>query len=555
MNKNDRKLLSKGESLYFKVGSGGYRVSAENVSVEIVEENKKESIDSKKILGEKKVSKVKDLAKKDSKEKVLDEELKETAVLEEVPKESVKKDSKEYLDEERLNEECFDDDVLEELNEESEEELEEEFSNEFPEEEEPFNDLPEEIIPFEDPFEEPDTISKVDLVDSIEGDSKESYDTLKKDRDKLLEAVIDAEHALDLEDSVEKDSKKPDDISEDDLKDSKKPDDISEDDLVDSVEEDFKEPDDISEDYLKNSLEEDVIVLPPDLEKDFTEEIPKEFDSCPGVSSKERYPILRNNFFMILLILVLIIVGLIIWGFGTNSGVNKSFLNVSSESIEAETITAGRVMSVEAVYYTGVDENWMITSDYEFSFKEDSPILWIYRRAGVLYYDVECLNRVPFPLENGGKIRNANSTLGTVTLSFNEDSWIVDNTGEVIVFFSGYNYGLESTMGGFTETAEKTFKNQPLAKSLSGNKKVFIPVTTEAILNYNSGSGWKSIKVSDWDGDTSSFELWNFAPNSSSMRYWDSELKDQVPLDNPGNYFWGQDGKKCWDGLNVVDLI
>jgi hypothetical protein len=81
------------------------------------------------------------------------------------------------------------------------------------------------------------------------------------------------------------------------------------------------------------------------------------------------------------------------------------------------------------------------------------------------------------------------------------------------------------------------------------------PVNIESILYYNKGDCWESIKVSEWDGDVSLFELWNFAPDTeSSLRYWDSEMKEPVcsDLSDSENYFWikDNDGKSLkakWD--------
>jgi len=215
-------------------------------------------------------------------------------------------------------------------------------------------------------------------------------------------------------------------------------------------------------------------------------------------------------------------------------------------------------MPVEVIYYTGVDDNWMSSKEYEFDFNENSPILWIYRQAGILYYDVDCLNKVPFSPENDGIIRNANSTLGPVTLSEAGNSWIVDETGEEVVFFSGYNTALDATSGGFTEAVAEKKTSEPVNEvsslPIQSQARVSIPEYSEVILYYNMGSDWSFMPASEWDGNTSSFEYWNFGTSTNSMRYWDVDLSDPVPSDNPGNYFWGQDGKKCWNGSSIEPL-
>jgi len=463
MNKNEKKLLSKGESLYFESEDGDYKVSAETISVEIFEKMK-ESVDSKKIVLEEKMEK-----RKDSKEEVLvkkelegkDGEVSKEKIPNEVPKKKV---------------------------------LKEKISDEV-----------ETVI---------DEISKEDLKDPEEV----------------------PEEAKETSEEIEEVSEEIEEVSEE----------------IEEVEE------------LPDEAPEEELIPEKEFEEDPVKKVrvPKEPDPCPGVSSKEHWPILRNRFFIVLAVLFLLAILFSAFYVGNNRGA-ASF--APKEAISEEIIAARHELPLTVAYFTGSNKSWKTVDRWSFSLSNDSPVVWAYVRGGVLYYNEECRVKIDFSGENLGNLKNANSSLGPVTLSEDGITWTVDNTGEEIHFLSGLQTDLAKEVGNFTAGGAKkpTFSEVNFETvEVASTKIVVLPIySADSVVYYNNGRGWKALPVSEWDGDVSKFEFWNFGYGSSSLRYWDSEMKEIVSpsSSDSGNYFWmkdkdGKSQKAKWNGSSIEAL-
>lgn len=287
---------------------------------------------------------------------------------------------------------------------------------------------------------------------------------------------------------------------------------------------------------------------------------PREPDPCPGVSAREHWPILRNRFFVFLLLALSLGVLVVVLFIGINHG---AVTFAPKEAISEETVAARHELPLSVAYFTGGDNNWKTVARWEFSFSEDSPVVWVYLRGGVPYYDEECRNKVPFSGENMGNLKNANSSLGPVTLAEDGVTWIVDKTGEKIFFLSGLKQDLAKEVSSFTAGgAKKPSFSEVTSEQVTTVDVVVLPVyPSSSVVFYNDGRSWKTMPLDKWDGDTSKFEFWNFGYRDSSLRYWDKEMKNAVSSSSSdsGNYFWmkdknGRPQKARWDGASIQAL-
>jgi len=466
MNKKERKLLSKGESLYFEAEDGDYKVSAETISVEIFEKMK-ESVDSKKIVLEEKMEK-----RKDSKEEVL------------VKKELEGKDG-EVSKEEIIGPAVFP--ALGSVEEVSEE-----------------GKLPDGIS--EKDLKDPEEVLEEDLPEEtgVEADEESEAETDEVFGEEDLEGVEPSEELFEEEEEVEK---------------------------------------------------------PKPAKAQKKQRVPREPDPCPGVSAREHWPLFRNRWFVFFAMLILVGALLVAFYVGSNYGGNKMSLVPAKNSVMAEVITAQRNVKDFSAYFTG-SGNWKTEEESKFSIEGNFAVLWVYFKGGIPYYDKACLSRIPFSNENAGNLKNASSSIGPVTLSDDGVAWILDSTGEEVVFLSGLKQDLAKEVANFTAGGAKkpAFSEvvSEAVETISTVEAVILPISlsSNAIVNYNTGdgSGWKALSVADWNGKTTGFELWNFGSEDSSTRYWDKDLKDPVPVENPGNYFWHRGVKSFWDSRKAEVL-
>jgi len=163
-------------------------------------------------------------------------------------------------------------------------------------------------------------------------------------------------------------------------------------------------------------------------------------------------------------------------------------------------------------------------------------------------------------------LKNANSSLGPVSLAEDGVTWAVDKTGEKVAFLSGLQQDLSKEVASFTAggAKEPAFSEIPSEKveTTSYAEIVVLPVyPSSAVIFYNDGRGWKSLSIDKWDGDTSRFEFWNFGYRDSNLRYWDSQMKEPVSpsSSDSGNYFWmksksGESQKARWNGSSAEPL-
>lgn len=475
MNKSEKKLLSKGENLYFEGNDGFYQVSAEPVSADLNEFLKKESEDSKKLQEEEEMKKSESLPKKNSEEKVLEEEsqeLKDVPVLEEVPRE---------------------------------EELPSETTPEWEEVPEEYHDDFQDGLPEENPEDLPaDDFEEVEPEDS---DDPEDYE----------------------ESEVFEESEEPEEIP-----------------AAAST------PEEPREEKPRKPKENRVNGF-----------LSRANDPCPGVSAREHWAILRNRFFVLLALILVLVVLVAVFFIGTNRG---AVAFAPKEAISEEVIAAKHELPLRVAYYTGGENSWKTVDRWNFSLSKDSPVVWVYLRGGVPYYDEECRNKIPFSGDNMGNLKNANSSLGPVSLAEDGVTWTVDKTGEKVAFLSGLQQDLSREVASFTAGGAKELAFSEVisegADTASYTEAVVLPIyPSNALIYYNDGRGWKTLHVDVWDGDTSRFEFWNFGYKDSSLRYWDAEMKEQVSpsSSDSGNYFWTKDSsgkpqKAKWNGSAVEPL-
>lgn len=376
--------------------------------------------------------------------------------------------------------------------------------------------------------------------------------------DEVLEVKTEELETPTVPEDVPKEEKLPDDIL------------IEPEDVPEEYSEDAQEvfsdenPEDESEAEDESEVEAEDEVEEPDLLKEVERKPPKppkhprEPDPCPGVSPREHWPILRNRFFVFLLLTLSLGVLVVVLFIGINHGA-VSF--APKEAISEEIVAARHELPLSVAYFTGGENNWKTVARWEFSFSEDSPVLWVYLRGGIPYYDEECRNKTPFAGENMGNLKNANSSMGPVSLTEDGVTWIVDKTGEKIFFLSGLKQDLAKEVSSFTAGgAKKPSFSEVTSEKVTTVDVVILPVyPSSSVVFYNDGRSWKSLPINKWDGETSKFEFWNFGYKDSSLRYWDKEMKNSVSpsSSDSGNYFWrkdkdGNDQKCYWNGTEVV---